>query len=1111
MNLGAEYSREAFAGFLRMLCSDFVSDVRSVTIPSAAKSVVEATHLGTSRDLDLSVFELAHAGSSEKRVAFAADGFRVMRDSACFRALVVYRSMSSAEWRLSLMTATPQIDERGAVFTQLSNPRRFSFALGPAARVHTPTTFLVQKGPITGVEDLADRFSVEVVNREFYGRIASLYTELVGGVRGQGVAQTTFPGVLQLPSGYGTAARAHEFAVRLIGRIVFCWFLREKTGDDGRPMIPPNLLSLGAATIQDDYYHAVLEPLFFEVLNRRAEGRKEQFRTPEFNDVPYLNGGLFSPAEDDYYAPAGSGLLVPDEWLVRFFEVLEQYNFTVDESTSIDVDLSIDPEMLGRIFENLLAEINPVTGESARKSTGSFYTPRPIVEYMVNEALLMYLERTTPVSTTSLRALLSDDLSDDTEHPLPPVEAGAVIEALSAITVLDPACGSGAFPIGILQKIVQTLRRVDPDAQLWIQQQVRAAPPEVRRVIEREFKHKNFDYIRKLGVIRQSIYGVDVQPIATEIARLRCFLTLIVDERVDETLPNRGIEPLPNLDFKFVSANSLVELYMPERVRDDPSLVGAAQAEFFEDEAGIRELRALRGEFFSASAGERDELKVRFLQTQKVMLQKMMATSGAAKRTHQLSAWDPFGHAGTPWFDPGWMFGIEAGFDIVIANPPYLKERDNAAAFVDVGGSPLGLRYHEGKMDLWYYFLHRAIDVAKPGGAITFITSRYWINSAGARKLIGRVKAELSLVECVDIGSLKVFDSVVGHHMVAVYAKTPTIAHVRYRRLQEDVREILSATSESALSNRLLTREEVFGEEGRITLDPDPLDYSGRPRLGGFFAVTQGVVQNPDKVSSKMALRYGLRTGAGVFVVNESELGAMHLSNEERGFVRPFYYDAAIGTYALVDRGGSERQYLLYLTKANCPEIDGFPNLMRHLLPFREIMDGRRETVKGSIKWFQLHWPRKPDYFEGEKVVMATMFARPRAAYIDSPAYFGISTNVVVSGARGLSLMQLAGVLNGRFARYWFTKHGKQRGTGLDIGVDVLRRLPLPDPGRIPQELASSVHAAVVNRVGGHRGDHKLHARIDDMVMSAYGFDPVATETIETALARAAVVDPVES
>src|SRR6266567_2719936 len=310
--------------------------------------------------------------------------------------------------------------------------------------------------------------------------------------------------------------------------------------------------------------------------------------------------------------------------------------------------------MLGRIFENLLAEINPETGESARKSTGSYYTPRAIVDYMVDESLLLYLKNQTQIGEEKLRAVLSYDLHDDEENPLSEDEKDRIITALEKVKILDPACGSGAFPIGALQKIVFILQQADPEGQLWFKKQIKGTSPEIRKVLEREFAHKNFDYIRKLGIIRENIYGVDIQPIATEISRLRCFLTLVVDERIQEDLENRGIEPLPNLDFKFVTANSQIGL--------------------FEDDAGIRELKELRDMFFNASGTERDQLKLQFVQAQNRMFQRLISEGrrGHAELTTKLTTWDPFSHKSASWFDPEWMFGIKKGFDVVIANPPYI-------------------------------------------------------------------------------------------------------------------------------------------------------------------------------------------------------------------------------------------------------------------------------------------------------------------------------------------------------------------------------------------------------------------------------------------------------
>jgi hypothetical protein len=282
--------------------------------------------------------------------------------------------------------------------------------------------------------------------------------------------------------------------------------------------MPRELLSFEASNTIEDYYHKILEPIFFEVLNKPIKTRKDAFINDLFSAIPYLNGGLFSPHEDDFFnynegkqAINHNMVVLPDSWFISLFDVLETYNFTIDENTSFDEELSIDPEMLGRIFENLLAEINPDTGESIRKSTGSYYTPRVIVDYMVDESLKLYLNEKTKIDKEKLRALISYDLADDDSNPLNDEEKDRITQALGSIKILDPACGSGAFPIGMLQKIVFILQQIDQHGQLWFKKQIQNTPIELRKVIEREFQEKNFDYIRKLGIIRENIYGIDIQ------------------------------------------------------------------------------------------------------------------------------------------------------------------------------------------------------------------------------------------------------------------------------------------------------------------------------------------------------------------------------------------------------------------------------------------------------------------------------------------------------------------------------------------------------------------------------------------------------------------------
>jgi len=270
MILNEDYRRETFLEFLDGLLPSFSKDIRPT---SHNKYFKESNSLGSCDLLDLQVLELSLNGSLEKRVSITTEAFKLMKAIGSYKALVVFKSKES--WRLSLMSATPTI-EKAKVVTKLSNPRRFSYLLGPGSKTVTPYKYLIKQGQIKDFEDLQQRFSVEIVNKEFYESISELYTKLVGGKRKRGLQVIDFPGLLKIHGKDNSSSEHQEFAVRLIGRIVFCWFLREKKSANGTPLIPDEVLSLASFTSNKMNYHQILEPLFFEILNKKLEKRESQ-------------------------------------------------------------------------------------------------------------------------------------------------------------------------------------------------------------------------------------------------------------------------------------------------------------------------------------------------------------------------------------------------------------------------------------------------------------------------------------------------------------------------------------------------------------------------------------------------------------------------------------------------------------------------------------------------------------------------------------------------------------------------------------------------------------------------------------------------------------------
>ncbi|MBI2485536.1 MAG: Eco57I restriction-modification methylase domain-containing protein [Deltaproteobacteria bacterium] len=545
----------------------------------------------------------------------------------------------------------------------------------------------------------------------------------------------------------------------MIGRLLFCWFLKKKTSySNGLPLIPQTILSSEAVEQYKNYYHTILEPLFFEVLNTPVDKRKKEFKVDPWASIPFLNGGLFEPHLHDFYEPGALGvskhintLKIPDIWFKELFEVFETYNFTIDENTSIDIDLSVDPEMLGRIFGNLLAEINPETGETARKATGSYYTPRPIVEYMVDESLKQYLITQTGISEDKLSRLIS---YGDTETELTESEKDSIIDALDRLKIIDPACGSGAFPMGILQKMLLILQRIDPESKKWLSKKLEKIESKVLRdEAERKLKNENWDYVHKLGIIQSSIYGVDIQPIATEISKLRFFHSLIVDEKVDDTKPNRGVEPLPNLEFKFVCANSLIGL---------PTSDGG----FSESPKDIKSLRNLRESYFTSYGDEKRRIEREFIETQKRMFEHAINWGAKDTQTLRLSQWNPFSNEPSPWFDPEWMFGVRDGFNVVIANPPYLRVDDI---------NPLSrekYKYHfktaVGKYDLYYLFFEKAFLLLNKVGICVFISPNKFCAASSAENLREIILNSISSGEILSTSQLKIFESASNYPIISI-------------------------------------------------------------------------------------------------------------------------------------------------------------------------------------------------------------------------------------------------------------------------------------------------------------------------------------------------------
>ena len=422
------------------------------------------------------------------------------------------------------------------------------------------------------------------------------------------------------------------------------------------------------------------------------------------------------------------------------FPLLKHYKFTVEENTPIEQEVALDPELLGKVFENLLAAYNPETGESARKQTGSYYTPRPIVDYMVEAALVATLAGKVPPTDGDvsfweerLHYLLNyAKVFDDANEWFDDAEKGGLVRAISELKILDPAVGSGAFPMGVLHKLTLALRRLDPDNSRWEKLQKeralqraevafdtkddRTRREELVEIDETFKRYRDSDFGRKLYLIQNSIFGVDIQSIACQIAKLRFFISLAIEQVPDKDAENFGIKPLPNLETRFVAANTLIglkseQLLMSEELTRDLE----------------RELHDNSERHFHAPTRTQKRACERKDKALRVKLAAVLRQIGIpADDAEKIAQWNPYDQTSrAEWFDPGRMFGVKNGFDVVIGNPPYVRQEK-----IKELKPALKNQYacYTGSADLYVYFYERGIQLLNKRGVHTFICSNSWLD-----------------------------------------------------------------------------------------------------------------------------------------------------------------------------------------------------------------------------------------------------------------------------------------------------------------------------------------------------------------------------------------------
>ena len=683
--------------------------------------------------------------------------------------------------RFSYVSETWGFDKQGNYEKISTNTKRYTYLLGEGRGCRTAIEqFGVLKSSKQTLSDITAAFSVEVLTKQFYKDLFEWYQWAI-----EPSSNVSFPN--NITTEEDDREDLETKIIRLITRITFVWFIKQKD------LVPSKIFDIEyLGTILKDfdpynkkvgnYYNAILQNLFFATLNRAIEdeqGNKRKFATNVkkdiktlyryaemfsisenevinlFAEVPFLNGGLFECLDKTKkidgveQAFNHDGFSRNDKRFVDgryrnravvpnnlFFEpekglisILSRYNFTIEENSPEEQQVALDPELLGKVFENLLGAYNPETKETARNQSGSFYTPREIVNYMVDESLIAYLG-----DTPLVRSLFEQDFSFDKNHT---EDYKIIADKLRNIKILDPACGSGAFPMGLLNRMVDILLRISPNEKV---------------------------YDLKLAIIENCIYGSDIQRIAAQITKLRFFISLICNCEKDVNKPNFGIPTLPNLETKFVAANSLISKKKQEshNLFENPEI-----------EPTKNELTRIRHEHFSAKTANR---KSTLREQDKILrekLAKLLADDEdfAPEDAKQLAAWNPYDqNAESPFFDPAWMFGVNDGFDIVIGNPPYIQLQNNGGELAKLY-EPCGYKTFAKTGDIYCLFYERGYQLLKPNGHLCYITSNKWMRAGYGEKTREFFAKNTNPQLLIDFAGVKIFESATVDTNILLFAK----------------------------------------------------------------------------------------------------------------------------------------------------------------------------------------------------------------------------------------------------------------------------------------------------------------------------------------------------
>ena len=1037
-------------------------------------------------------------------------------------AFIAYHRPETPNWRFTYVSELTGYDADGEFVKIKTEPKRYTYVLGEGESTRTAAkrfTAIANKGNKATLDDVKEAFSVEKLSKAFFDEYKKHYDSFCNFmVSKPNIRQAIFN---------GDEKGIRDFNKKLLGRIVFLYFIQKK----GWLGVPAKsdwgkgdfdfLTNLFKNTKNPDlFYSELLSKLFFDTLNTKRIDDLIELVKGEPCRIPYLNGGLFE--EDD---KKHRNLIFPAELFDNLFNFFNQYNFTIYEDDPNDHTVAVDPEMLGHIFENLLED---------NKDKGAYYTPKEIVHYMCQESIIEYLCTTLHVEPEDQERIAVTNLlkKKEVDEILKP-EINNINTALDNIKVCDPAIGSGAFPMGLLHEIFTAKQTLHT------------------------FEHgntKTFDASAvKLNIIQNSIYGVDIEKGAVDIARLRFWLSLIVDEEKPKALPN--------LDYKIVVGNSLVSKLGNDVIDIDWTLNETSHGLFGADLAKqkgdlLKKISKEQKEFFSPDSDKNKltadirKLKIDLLITQ---LELMVNTTGIekkptgtgktiAKQTEiylQTIGWKNSikdlqklkTKPETPLHFFDWKLDFpevmneavtnKAGFDIVIANPPYLGEKGYKEKFREIKIGFLK-EYYQSKMDIFYFFFHLGINFVKKDGVITFITTNYFPTADGAVKLRKALKECVDVAQLINLNEFKVFDSALGqHNLITVLKKSrkslPTKLVIVNRKNQTGstiLRDILSGIDSETIYS---LRTEIFeGDSNYIRISTsneskENNDLFAKLRfnsenLDSILNINSGCDIAISRITDKHLEsfpRIKASKGEGVFVLNSQEIKSLQkeLSKYEKSLIKTFIKNSDIGQFEYQ----KSEDYLLYIKWDENPK--SIPNLISYLSRFKPILqDQVVRYEEPNWPWYAIHRPREQAIFESELKILVPYRCKTNAFSIcQEPIYSSRDVFFLTNNKKSkISLYAITAILNSKLIFYWLFHKGKRKGDTLELYNTPLSEIPINKRLIINTKLFEKKALEIASRKSENKNYKNLIIELDSLTFKLYSltFDEVLIIDPEFSLSK---------